>query len=926
MFSVENLTEINNGVDPAWSRPAIDTTPGTVWQTDYNTRFDAVVEELVSTIFNGCCSDTIIVSGGAIVWVDTYADLPATGIEGVLYIVKDTGKGYRWEPAASESDYVEVFNEVLEYDTYSLFPATGIEGFIYIDKTTNKLYRWEPAASESDYVELSPPEPLDVFAYGNTVGTSSGSIPAGMINISGAGIISVGMSSGTIVVSGLGGGGGSINVSAGTTSNNLTNLVFNDANGVSFGLDGSTVTGSHNGLTSQSNQALSGSNGSFTFQTASFGTVDGFTFYTSNGSMVGSHNGLTSQSNQALSGSNGSFAFQTASFGNLNGLSFYTSNGSMVGSYTVPAVPAQFSGGFSTDGNTAGDTGFVTGRLAFEADNYITLSGSTDAGSMTISIHGEKHLTGVAVGANTIPLYSTSVEVEYSSVAFSGAGLLSVGMTASGGEGVFVYSVPLIELSGSNGKVSGHQFTFGNLNGMSFYTSNGSMVGSYTVPTQTNQTVGLYAVSNTTQGTSGTQDARSITFAGAGNVSVGVTNGSVVISGAGGVGGGSVNFSAGTTSGNLTAVTFADSNGVSFGLDAGTITASHNGLTSQSNQALSGSNGSFTFQTATFGNANGMSFLTSNGSMVGSYTVPSVAGLISAINVSAGTTSNNMSAVTFDNVGGVSFGLNGSVVTAVASGIKIGVSNDGNTVGNTAVAGYSSFVLVGDGDITLSQATGANIASVRISRQVNSSFVWPQEQVTTVGSVINTVQSLMRFNTPYNLTATVADVLVSIGAATAANNSSGAWNASVTFALYSTSGVSYKSIATSTTQYSTTWSSNSTGSVAGVFNLTMPFAFSGPASQYFFGCQISTAATGGILTGANTTSLANTFIMFGMGTAVNGIFSVRTLGGTTNSTQGWFVGMGLNSSTGNVTQPEMSNVSVAGTLGQRANIAVRFRA
>src|SRR3989304_8536851 len=41
-----------------------------------------------------------------------------------------------------------------------------------------------------------------------------------------------------------GGGGGSVNFSAGTASANLTNVVFSNSNGVSFGLNGSTITGS----------------------------------------------------------------------------------------------------------------------------------------------------------------------------------------------------------------------------------------------------------------------------------------------------------------------------------------------------------------------------------------------------------------------------------------------------------------------------------------------------------------------------------------------------------------------------------------------------------------------------------------------------------------------------------------------------------
>lgn len=49
-------------------------------------------------------------------------------------------------------------------------------------------------------------------------------------------------------------------------------------------------------------------------------------------------------------------------------------------------------------------------------------------------------------------------------------------------------------------------------------------------PVQTNQAVGLFAVSNTTQSTSQTADARSLSFAGAGGASVGVSGGTVAVS------------------------------------------------------------------------------------------------------------------------------------------------------------------------------------------------------------------------------------------------------------------------------------------------------------------------------------------------------------------------------------------------------------
>src|SRR5580692_2077506 len=92
----------------------------------------------------------------------------------------------------------------------------------------------------------------------------------------------------------------------------------------------------------------------------------------------------------------------------------------------------------------------------------------------------------------------------------------------------------------------------------------------------------------------------------------------------GGGGIGSINVSAGTTSNLLTNLIFSNSNGVTFGLNASTVTASIPNI-------------------------------------------PSTAGLISAINVSAGTTSSNISAITFSNKNGISFGFDGTNLTGTVA-------------------------------------------------------------------------------------------------------------------------------------------------------------------------------------------------------------------------------------------------------------------
>lgn len=394
------------------------------------------------------------------------------------------------------------------------------------------------------------------FTFGNANGLSFGLETNGVIT-------------GSYTVPSIAGLLSAINVSAGTTSNNLSNLVFDNANGLTFGLNGSTITASHNGITNIKVSAgtLSANRSDITFSNAngvSFGletngvitasvaagggaairgiaaggstaTENTVNFSNSNGVSFGfgaganstvitaSHNGLTSQSNQALSGSNGSFTFQTATFGNLNGLSFYTSNGSLVGSYTVPSQtvqPVAISGS--------------NGSFAFSTVTFGNLNGLsfyTSNGSM--------------VGSYTVPSQT----------------------------------VQPVAVSGSNGSFVFSTLSMGSSNGMHFYTTNGSIVGSYTVPVQSNQTLGLYAVGNTTgQSSSSTFDARTISFNGAGVASVGYSAGSVIISvPAGGGGLTNIKVSAGTLSANRSDITFGDSNGVSFGLETnGVVTASVN--------------------------------------------------------------------------------------------------------------------------------------------------------------------------------------------------------------------------------------------------------------------------------------------------------------------------------------------------------------
>ena len=230
-----------------------------------------------------------------------------------------------------------------------------------------------------------------------------------------------------------------------------------------------------------------------------------------NGSTVSIYNNINLS---AGSTSNNGTAF---TFSNSNGVSFGLSGSVITGSVAGGAGSVNFS---------AGTTSNNLGSVVFSNSNNLTfgLSGSTVTGSASFVAQTNQSLGLFGLG-NTTQNSATTLDAR--SLSFNGLGIVSVG-----------YSNGSIQLSA----------------------------------TQTNQTEGRYAIGNTTgQSSSSTFDARTMSISGVGGVSVGYSGNALVISGGAA---GSVNFSAGATSGNLGSVVFSNSNGVSFGLSGSTITGS----------------------------------------------------------------------------------------------------------------------------------------------------------------------------------------------------------------------------------------------------------------------------------------------------------------------------------------------------------------
>ncbi len=196
--------------------------------------------------------------------------------------------------------------------------------------------------------------------------------------------------------------------SDGVTSLTIARLAFTNANGVTLTLStttggSATLVGSHNGLTSQSNQNVTAGNGGFAFQTLSFSNVNGISFGTSAGSAItASHNALTT-----AAASDHSHGNPTLNLTNLSGTTASASNGFTLSlSAAAPGAAAiTQSIGMSTQtagGATGGTTGYATGDdvlYHFVPGSNITMSQSVNGASATLSIYGPAAGGGVTLSA-----------------------------------------------------------------------------------------------------------------------------------------------------------------------------------------------------------------------------------------------------------------------------------------------------------------------------------------------------------------------------------------------------------------------------------------------------------------------------------------------------------------------------------------------
>jgi hypothetical protein len=175
---------------------------------------------------------------------------------------------------------------------------------------------------------------------------------------------------------------GSINISAGTTSNLATAFTFSNSNGISFGLNNSTITGSYA-------FNLSAGTTSNNFSAITFGNTNGISFGLDGSTVTASvSSGL---SNINVSAGTTSNNLSAVTFSNSNNVSFGL-NGSVI-TASANAVSSQGSINFS-----AGTTSNNLSAITFANSNGVSfgLNGST--------------MTGSVLGVGTVSMFSQDAD------------------------------------------------------------------------------------------------------------------------------------------------------------------------------------------------------------------------------------------------------------------------------------------------------------------------------------------------------------------------------------------------------------------------------------------------------------------------------------------------------------------------------------
>ncbi len=253
--------------------------------------------------------------------------------------------------------------------------------------------------------------------------------------------------------------------------------------------------------------------------------------------------------------------------------------------------------------------------------------------------------------------------------------------------------------------------------------------------------------------------------------------------------------------------------------------------------------------------------------------------------VFAGTNMVSLSQSTDANGGTITFNATQSNQSAIKG---LGVSNTGNTLGNTGISTGQDFIFAATGGITASESTGAATNTIWFSAPATSSIVGSSGiSISTNGSTMtiyripgsqfdvngwgmySSSSSAISQNTNVTVVRFIVDDIVSfsrvdlpmvVSLATAGNTNAAAHSIRKVMNLYTRNGSTLNAITGTSQTEVISWASN-TGvysSLTGPRLLSFPLATAMTPGEYYLGYYISTVTFSSV-GGANSTSLDGTY-------------------------------------------------------------------
>lgn len=486
---------------------------------------------------------------------------------------------------------------------------------------------------------------------------------------------------------------------------------------------------------------------------ANTGSLSAVTFSNSNGVSFGLNAGtitasiVTAAGGAALQGS-GTFTQNTGTiqFANSNGVSFGLTAGQM-----TATVETDYAGQGFTSSTTAGTEvvgTLSTNGISLGVPAYITTysndltsgragTGFTSATTAGTNVVGTLDTNGLSVG---VPEYITTYANDLTSgragtgfTSTTTAGTAVVGTLNTSGLSLGVPAYLTTYVNDLTSGRAGTGFTSTTTAGTAIVATLNTSGLSMGVPaylTTAPSTAGLLSAVNFSAGTT-SQNLSNVKFANSNHVTFGVgtgANSSVITAAA------SLELVVGTVDVLVSAFEFRNSNGVSWGFDTGNLQVTATVATNYAGQGFTTTTTSGTAVVGTL-STNGLSMgipayvtaasggggvaISNSQTLFTSGTVAlSEGGGAITIASSAGGQSLMFSVPQTSSLAGasgISISTSGSTISIYQSGINgVGVSNTGNTAGNVGYLTNSNYALAGSGSITLSQSTAAGAATCYI--------------------------------------------------------------------------------------------------------------------------------------------------------------------------------------------------------------------